>query len=141
MSIPSFIIRHLTGLVFRLCQRELFQTCFGLITYCPQDTAFYKLKKSGISKSSFIMTKSGVKNATLSIIPHPGIRLPVVSFNPLHQNGNLIADLVVNICFIPFGGKGIDTLRSEEHTSELQSLMRTQYAVLSWTKTRQQPKL
>src|SRR3546814_2071776 len=109
MSIPSFIIRHLTGLVFRLCQRELFQTCFGLITYCPQDTAFYKLKKSGISKSSFIMTKSGVKNATLSIIPHPGIRLPVVSFNPLH--------------------------RSEEHTSELQSLMRISYAVFCLQQT------
>src|SRR3546814_6726571 len=122
----------------------------------PARRVSYPLKKSGISNSSFIMTKSGVKYSTLSIIPHPGIRLPVVSFNPLHQNGNLIADLVVNICFIPFGGKGIDPLhgrmirqndlsrkrasKSEEHTSELQSLMRISYAVFCLKKknTKQQ---
>src|SRR3546814_7754950 len=50
-------------------------------------------------------------------------------FHMQRQTGGLSRD-------IERGTKGIGFLRSEAHTSELQSLMRTSYAVFGWKKKR-----
>src|SRR3546814_8387338 len=42
------------------------------------------------------------------------------------------------ICFRRLSGTGLSNLRSEEHTSELQSLMRISYAVFCLTKKKKQ---
>src|SRR3546814_4166963 len=46
--------------------------------------------------------------------------LDIVEVNPILDAGNATAELAVDL---------VESLRSEEHTSELQSLMRTSYAV------------
>src|SRR3546814_2864748 len=56
----------------------------------------------------------------------PFLTLIAISSGIAELHGRAVADKLVRLGFIP--------LRSEEHTSELQSLMRTSYAVFCLTK-------
>src|SRR3546814_9416498 len=53
--------------------------------------------------------------------------------NPLFKRRKFCRFTAANVDEIDY--KDLDTLRSEEHTSELQSLMRISYAVFCWTNT------
>src|SRR3546814_3579350 len=72
-----------------------------------------------------------------SRIPNPGFRGNAMALN-LTQKQEVVAELaeVAGSAHSLVAAEYVGlTVRSEEHTSELQSLMRISYAVLCWKKT------
>src|SRR3546814_5439928 len=71
-----------------------------------------------------------VTEVTVRILPKPeGARALLIGFPSVESAGQCVADVIAG-GIIPAGME----MRSEEHTSELQSLMRISYAVFSLTK-------
>src|SRR3546814_5390930 len=77
--------------------------------------------------------EDGDEVRTLVAIDH---RLQYFGLERQHPLDALRRDIVALVVDDQVLLRSVMTMRSEEHTSELQSLMRTSYAVFCWKKTR-----
>src|SRR5690625_7921589 len=102
--ITSFIIRDLTFFPIdqvRQIRIKLIPELIYLIFYSPKNSIFQKIKKLRLIPGLMIMTQRCVKNSSFSIVFHPGIGLPMISFYPFHQYIDIVTEFVVNVDFIP----------------------------------------
>src|SRR3546814_3235723 len=99
---------------------------------CSSDLLFLKLAHFGHESVEIgVFGRVGHQHADLvESIHHIGDRTNAVHHIALDVLGRIKIRLLRQIADLDaFGGPGLTLIRSEEHTSELQSLMRISYAV------------
>src|SRR3546814_7811517 len=77
-----------------------------------------------------------------TVVKAAGMRVGDIGVGALHPHGKVVIHEQIENAIYAVGRNALPASRSEEHTSELQSLMRISYAVfcLKKTKTKQQKK-
>src|SRR5690554_4910822 len=99
--IPSFVIRYIGVLKSRNRNIIVSQLLRHFIPYSPQYPVGYKIMELGLAPGPFVMSVSSIENPSVSLLPHPGPRLPVVTFYPLHQDRHVFVKMAVYVSFVP----------------------------------------